>query len=225
VNAASKTTAWADLKNSRSGTCLVIGNGPSLREIPRSFLLKWPAFGSNRIYLLDGYTPEFYACINPLVCEQSLPQIRQMACVEKFIRAEYAGQVPGSLPLQSLPVPIFSPDPERGVYEGYTVTYVLLQLAFFMGFETALLVGVDHHYQFSGWPNEERIANGHDPNHFHPEYFSGGTRWNNPDLTRSEAAYRAARTCWEAAGRQIINLTPGSKLEVFPKGDWREWAR
>ena len=40
------------MKNSRKGeTCLIIGNGPSLANIPLKFLKKYASFGTNRIYL------------------------------------------------------------------------------------------------------------------------------------------------------------------------------
>lgn len=218
-------TTWQQLSNYRRGeTALIIGNGPSLKEIPLDFLKKYPSFGTNRIYLLDGFCPcsSYYVAINPLVIEQSVAQIQALPSL-KFIRETHAAPFPDCWPLASLPYPTFSHEPARGVYEGHTVTYVCLQLAFYMGFKTVLLVGVDHRYQFDGQPNEERAATGADVNHFHPGYFSDGVKWHNPDLARSERAYRMAKTVYTHAGRKIINLTPGTALEVFEKGDYHAW--
>jgi hypothetical protein len=130
--------------------------------------------------------------------------------------------VRNSLPLRSNGMPMFSFWPDKWIYEGYTVTYVLMQLAYFMGFTTALLVGVDHRFGYEGKPNEERVLMGEDANHFDPCYFSG-MKWNNPDLERSAKAYRLAQVAWEHNGRKIINLTPNSDLDVFPFDDWRKW--
>ena len=91
-----------------------------------------------------------------------------------------------------------------------------------MGFKNVLLVGVDHSYQFGGAPNEERIWEGNDPNHFHPGYFKG-KKWNNPDLEKSEAAYRLAKEAFEADGRQIINCSRHTELDVFERDTLREW--
>jgi hypothetical protein len=108
------------------------------------------------------------------------------------------------------------------VYEGHTVTFVSMQLAFFMGFRTVLLVGVDHRYIYEGPPNERHVMKGDDPNHFSPDYFKG-MEWHNPDLERSEAAYRMAREAFEKNGGRILNLTEGSALEVFDRCDLSEW--
>lgn len=203
--------------------CVIIGNGPSLKSVPNSFLEKYTTFGSNRIYLKAGFTPTYYVAVNPLVIEQCLDDIAEMDCSGKFIASDYADRVPGSFPLFSKPIPHFSMHPGVGIYEGHTVTYVAQQIAFFMGYKTALLVGVDHRYEFTGAPNQEVISLGNDPNHFHDGYFGEGFRWHNPDLAMSERAYRMARTAFEARGRRIINLTQDSALEVFERQSLEEW--
>ena len=217
-------SSWKRLQNHHQGEiALVIGNGPSLNEIPVGFLEKYPSFGTNRIYLLDGFTPTYYVAVNPLVIEQFNYDIDQMDCV-KFTTAFYTQHLlTDALPLYSTVIRSFGRNPEKYIYEGYTVTYVCLQLAFYMGFTTVLLVGVDHSYQFEGYPNQMMIAKGDDVNHFHPDYFSNGRKWHNPDLVQSARAYRRAKTVFDADGRSIVNLTLGSALDVFEKGDWRKW--
>lgn len=216
---------WNLLENKHSGEVgLVIGNGPSLKDVPLDFLRKYPSFGTNRIYLLDGFTPTYYVAVNPLVIDQSKKEILALSCSGYFIRADSGFEGTNIFHLRSLPVPLFSTLPQKGVYEGFTVTYVCLQLAYYMGFATAALVGVDHKYNFEGRPNQEMVAEGPDPNHFHPTYFSGGTRWNNPDLAASERSYHMAKTVYEAAGRRIVNLTPGTALDVFEKGTINSWT-
>jgi hypothetical protein len=93
-----------------------------------------------------------------------------------------------------------------------------------MGFSKVLLVGVDHRYSFEGQPNQELIAQGPDPNHADENYFSNGAKWHAPDLKKSEEAYQMAKDAFEKDGREILNLTPNSALEVFEKGDIQEWA-
>lgn len=202
-------------------TCLIIGNGPSLRNVPPDFLKKYPSFGTNRIYLMDGFAPTYYVSVNPLVIEQSLEEIKKLTGI-KFLPYAYS-QYCNALPLRSHYSPTFSMNPKAYIYEGYTVTYVCMQLAYYLGFDTVLLVGVDHRFQFQGSPNEERVAEGPDPNHFHPDYFSNGTKWNNPDLERSESAYKMAYEVFKNDKRKIINLTEGTALDVFEKGAVNEW--
>lgn len=200
----------------RNGTAVVIGNGPSLRDVPDSFLTKHVTLGSNRIYL--RHKPNYYAVVNPLVIKQNREEIEQLATV-KFVRA---GEGLRGYQLNSKRKPLFSFEPLTWIHEGYTVTYVLLQLAAYLGFATVLLVGVDHRYTFDGKPNERKRMVGDDPNHFDPAYFRG-QEWNNPDLEKSAKFYAVARSVYEQAGRRIINLTEGSALDVFEKGDIAEW--
>jgi hypothetical protein len=204
-------------------TCIIVGNGPSLRDVPLSFLGKYPSFGTNRIYLLDGFTSTYYCSVNPLVIEQSADEINAYGAKAKFIAESRASLIRDCYPLFSIPSRTFSYNPAAYIYEGFTVTYVCMQLAFHMGFKTALLVGVDHSFKLDGVPNQETTWQGDDPNHFSPDYFRGA-RWNNPDLANSEQAYQMADKAFKDAGRQIINLTKGSKLEVFKKGDLKKWS-
>jgi len=209
---------WQELDGKHKGeTCLIIGNGPSLKDVPLEFLHKYPTFGTNRIYLMDGFEPTHYASVNPLVVEQSAENINKITSI-KFITSNLAHLIDGALPLVSHHTPCFSMNPRAYIYEGYTVTYACLQLAYYMDFDTVLLVGVDHRFTFHGSPNEQVVATGPDPNHFHPEYFGVGVKWNNPDLARSESAYKIAEQVYTSNNKRIINLTKGTALDVFEKG-------
>ena len=224
---------WQELKDIHKGeTGLIIGNGPSLKDTPLEFLHKYPSFGTNRIYRLAGFTPYYYAAVNPLVLDQFGREMLQAykGKVRRFFLSEHylaqnlaVAQQPTVVPVRSLGDPQFFPDPRAGLYEGHTVSFVALQLAYWMGFSTILLVGVDHRYTHEGNPNQELIAQGEDPNHFDPRYFSDGNKWHAPDLVRSAEAYQMARTAFEADSRRIINLTPNSALEVFERQEWQVW--
>ncbi|MCH7611709.1 MAG: hypothetical protein IIB10_13615, partial [Chloroflexi bacterium] len=223
---------WSELKDYHKGeTCVIIGNGPSLKDVPLDFLKAYPTFGLNRINLMDDFEPYYHVAVNPLVLEQFGEEILEAykGKVRRFfLRQDWITKIqglnmqPSVIPIRSLSNEKFYGDPRAGLYEGHTVTYVAMQIAYWMGFKTVLLVGIDHSYQFGGVPNEERIWKGNDPNHFHPEYFKG-KKWNNPDLVMSQRAYRLAREAFEADGRRIVNLTAGTKLEVFEKGELAEW--
>lgn len=207
-----------EYKNKHKGeTCIIVGNGPSLRYVPLHFLNQYPTFGSNRIYL--HFLPKYYVCVNPLVLEQNRAEINPLPCV-KFVRS---GMGVDGFPLYSTRGRAFSMEPDLWIYEGYTVTFVSLQLAYWMGFTTVLLVGVDHRYKYQGKPNECHQLTGDDPNHFDPAYFRGQL-WNNPDLEKSESAYRLAKETYERDGRRIINLTEGTALDVFPLGDLERYT-
>ena len=82
-------------------------------------------------------------------------------------RRHLAGH-PNAAFLQKVIGPLFSLDPRRGIWEGATVTYVAMQLAYFMGFEEVVLVGVDHSFATKGPAHEVVTSTGADPNHFDP---------------------------------------------------------
>jgi hypothetical protein len=204
-------------------TCIIAGNGPSLRDVPRPFLDSHPSFGSNRCYLPGGYIPDYYVVVNNLLIEQFHIEIAAIHCKAKFVKAQYAHLIPGAIPIRSIPQHIFSTDPAQGIYEGYTVTFAAMQLAYWMGFDTILLVGCDHNYQQEGKPNQQQKMAGDDPNHFNPKYFSESF-WNLADLEKMTASYELARDAYEKDGRKIINLTPNSKLNVFEREDIGKWS-
>jgi hypothetical protein len=79
------------------------------------------------------------------------------------------------------------------------------------------LIGVDHNFVDQGKPHQEVVTQSHDANHFDPNYFGKGYRWNLPDLETSEYAYRMAKDHYERNGRRILDATVDGKLQVFPK--------
>lgn len=211
---------WIDYKDKHAGeTGLVIGNGPSLKTVSLDFLIKYPSFGTNGIYRLQGFTPTYYTAVNPLVIQQ-FGGIKDLKC-QKFLAERFAWEF-DALPLHSAGIPVFSKQPDDWIYEGHTVTFVALQIAYYMGFSTVLLVGVDHKFTYEGRPNQQLYMAGDDPNHFDPDYFKGKA-WNAPDLERSAQAYRLARAVYEADGRRIINLTEPTEEPIFERGNLHDW--
>ena len=209
--------------------CVIIGNGPSLGKMDLSFLENEICFGMNRIFLLFDrwkFRPTYYVSVNPLVIEQSADEILKVNA-PKFLSNNGSPFFPNPPAdmffIRSLPAWIFSSNPCKGLCEGWTVTYFAMQLAYFMGFSEVVLIGVDHHFVTPGDPNKEIVSQGDDPNHFHPEYFGKGMRWNLPDLERSEHSYRMAKAAFESSGRRIIDATLSGKLNIFPKVDYKQY--
>ena len=212
------------MKNRHKGeTCLVLGNGRSLADVPLKFLKKYPSFGTNRIYLLDGFTPTYYVAVNENIINQSIEEINAIDAT-KFISAQFAGKIKGAHPLADNGSPHFSKNPFDVLYEGFSVTYVCLQLAYWMGFTTVLLVGVDHKYPTSNG-NANVLTSAPNGNHFAKDYYAPGEIWNNPDLVRSAKAFEMAKEAFYKSRprRKIVNLTPDSGLDVFKKGSISAW--
>jgi hypothetical protein len=216
--------------------CFIIGNGPSLKQTDLSPLQGEYTFGMNRIYLLFpelGFPTSFFLSVNDLVIEQCAPDILALP-VPKFLSwrsrdsihplLNNEGHLPDNPPLVFLHTtytgPRFTTDARQRLWEGATVTYVALQLAYHMGFSQVILIGVDHSYSTKGKPNTTVISQGDDPNHFAGNYFGKGFRWQLPDLDTNEQAYAMARRAYADAGREVLDATIGGKLKIFPKVEY-----
>jgi len=202
--------------------CVIIGNGPSLNQMDLSFLKHEICFGTNKIFLgfkQWDFLPTYYVAVNRLVIKQNAAQICQIPC-PKFISNR---GIPDLEPQEDLMFirthpdngQPFCPDPTQGLQEGNTVTYVAMQLAYYMGFETVILIGVDHDYKTPGIPHTEVVSEAKDPNHFHPDYFGDGVKWHLPDLAGSERFYKIAYAYFWVNGRQILDATVGGNVLFF----------
>lgn len=205
--------------------CFIIGNGPSLANTDLARLRNERTFGLNRGYLLFdriGGATTFLVAVNRHVVEQFADEILAVPTT-KFIswRARrYVPDIEDVILVRRSGSHSFSRDVATdGAWEGATVTYVAMQLAFHLGFRQVILVGVDHSFKTAGPPNKLVTATSSDQDHFDPNYFGPGTRWELPDLEMSELAYRLARESFAADGREIVDATVGGKLTVFPKVD------
>ncbi len=209
----------------RGGRCFVIGNGPSLKDTDLTLLRNEVTFGSNRIYLLFdeiGFCTTYFLSVNRLVIEQCAHDIESLSC-PKFIGWKARDLITFTddmMFLLSRPGSAFHADITGGICEGATVTYVALQVAYYLGFDRVILVGVDHSFTTRGKPHATVTSQGDDPDHFHPEYFGKGFRWQLPDLETSERAYIMAKEHFEKAGREIVDATIGGKLRAFPRVDY-----
>ncbi len=206
--------------------CFVIGNGPSLRDMDMSKLRDEYTFGMNRIYLMFpelGFETTFFVSINDLVIEQCAQDIQKLK-MPKFLAwhaRQWLQPADNLFMLHSTYTgPKFARDITGRIWEGATVTYVALQVAYYLGFSEAILIGVDHSFATKGKPNQTIVSQGDDPNHFNPKYFGKGFRWQLPDLDTSEVGYAMARQAYEQDSRRIIDATIGGKLTIFPKVDY-----
>lgn len=210
--------------------CFIMGNGPSLKNMDLSLLKNEVTFGLNRIYLMFDKMPSaptYYVCVNELVLEQFSTEIQALS-MPKFLnwnRRSYFNLDDPNISFIKLSLALrdgFNQEVSRPFYSGGTVTYVAIQLAYIMGFSTIVLIGVDHSFKDKGVPNttEVRTAD-EDVNHFHPDYFPKGSKWQLPDLMRSELAYTIAREEIEKHGKRIVDATENGKLKVFAKAAFR----
>lgn len=210
--------------------CFIIGNGPSLNKTDLTHLKDEYTFGMNRIYLAFpdmGYQTSFLVSINDLVVEQCHQDFQGLNLPKFFSWHSKDLLLPAGNPDSQTHFlhttytgPRFNDRITSRFWEGATVTNVCLQLAFCMGFTEVYLIGVDHNFNTKGEANKTVISDGDDLNHFNPEYFGRGFRWQLPDLETSELAYTIAKESFQAAGRKVFDATLDGKLQIFQKIDY-----
>jgi len=209
--------------------CFVIGNGPSLQNTDLSLLKDEFTFGMNRVYLAFqewGFRTSFLVSVNDLVVEQCYQDFQKLDIPKFFSWRAKNLLYPTGIPDQKTNFlyttytgQTFAKKGHDRFWEGATVTYVCLQLAYCMGFKEVILIGVDHNFTTQGRANQTVVSQGDDLNHFNKDYFGKGFRWQLPDLETSERSYKLAKEAYNNAGRQIIDATVGGSLTVFPKVD------
>ena len=220
-----------ELKDIHKGKrAFIIGNGPSLKQTDLGKLRDEITFCMNRFYLAFlelGFTATYLCITNDLVVEQFVDDINALT-LPKFIAWRSHRHFSHQLPITQLLTfiyttytgPRFTGDVRGRVWEGATVTNLALQLAFHMGVQKAILIGVDHNFASKGDANKTVVSDGDDPNHFDPRYFGKGIKWQLPDLDTSEIGYALAREAYHEAGREAVDATVGGKLTIFPKVDY-----
>ena len=207
--------------------CFIIGNGPSLASMDLTPLNNYHTFGLNKIYLLFDKVDlnlSYHVAVNRLVIEQSAREFKNLSC-PTFLsfrnssdRKQYGEHV---YYLFTSGTYTFHRNIIEKIWDGATVTYVAMQIAYYMGFKRIFLIGVDHNFKASGAPNEKQFMKGEDLNHFDPNYF-GNKEWQLPNLEASELAYHLAGYFFIKDERRIYDATVNGKLEIFSKISYEE---
>lgn len=251
LNLKGKQGKLAELRDKHKGErCFIIANGPSLSKVDMRLLKDEVTIGCNGIYKeFDkwGYSTDYLVVEDVEQTEirgSELSQVKgptklaalhnahALAFFNDFLffdvpKTRYHHDYYFEEPLY----PQFSHDFASTVHLGYTVTYIMLQLAYHLGFSQIYLLGLDHSYGrlpdlFP--PGKLKITEENYPLvqecHFDKSYYQVGDVIGIPWSKKQEAAYRLARTVLEENGVEIKNLTDGSKLEVFDKASLSEIA-
>lgn len=207
------------------GKAVILCNGPSLNRVNFENLKEHKifTFGLNKINLIftkTDFRPSVIVAVNPYVVEQNTNFFANTD-IPLFLDSRVKKNVDFGSNVHFLHIARgpaqFARDCSISIVEGATVTYIAMQLAFHMGFRMVALVGCDHSYETKGAANAV-VESGHqDPDHFDPQYFSGGLKWQLPDLIGSELNYKVAGETFERYGGKIVNCTDGGKLELFER--------
>jgi len=199
--------------------CIIACNGPSLNDVDMSLLEDEIVIGLNRGYLKEDLPLTYLVAVNGQVLNDYGSEIVSVPTMGTFTLPIEPLWRPHVFGLRFQPEIGFYPNVEAPIYQGHTVTFCALQLAYYMGFKEVILIGCDHNFPRAEGheTNKSIISVGDDTDHFDPLYFPAGSTWETPNLARSEEAYALAKAAFEAGDRTIIDATAGGHLQVFDK--------
>lgn len=210
--------------------CFIIGNGPSLRTEDLEKLNDEVTFASHGIYYLfhqTSWRPTYYCAQDSKYINEKYGEIKsECGDIQCFFGLVSGWQYPriskkaGCVNLDVSPfeneLPKFSEDLVQCAYEGFTVTYFIIQLAIYMGFREIYLLGVDHNYSITmnadGTIKVDKTAEDH--------FYKQDTLSNVPQTDKSTMAYCAARNYADQHNIKIYNATRGGKLDAFERVDF-----
>ena len=223
----------------RDERCFIIGNGPSLliEDLKKIQSMHDASFACNMIFNCFDKTvwrPDYYFMIDYIGLREvfgnidGVDKIKYVSNNCRQIFTRYGSEmdkfkdIVNNINYLNLIFPetldnfMFSEDCSLYIYMGYTVSYIMIQLAVYMGFKEIFLLGMDHSYsKFTGTEDDGKKKD-------HADFLGKYNLWGNPDtvLDQSTLAYISAKKYADEHGIKIFNATRGGKLEVFPRVDF-----
>ncbi|MEK3901318.1 6-hydroxymethylpterin diphosphokinase MptE-like protein [Paenibacillus sp. FSL R7-0179] len=215
------------LKNTNENQrCFIIATGPSLTIEDLNKVRDEKTFGMNslcKIYGEIGWETTYYGIQDTYVYEKLKGDIasikKSTIIIGDSIKDSWEDYQKKwcSYPLNMLNHLVtyedltadFSENSYMKVYDGYTITYSLIQIAVYMGFKEIVLMGCDCNYS-DNKDNQHFVSSGV----FDSTYKTAGKRMM--------FAYEKAKEFADANNIMIYNATRGGMLEVFPRVDLDE---
>lgn len=208
-----------EFKNKHNGErCFIVATGPSLTIEDLEKLKGEICFSMNSIVLALSKTkwrPTYFGIQDMYVYEKIRKEVDLAEINYKFFSDRL--KKPFKLPEKSIIFPHnllnhkishkkfnskFSNDAFMVVYDGYTITYSLIQIAVYMGFKEIYLLGADTSYKKN---NQHFIEHGVRDSTY--EYAG----------IRITEAFKVAKKYTDENGIKIYNATRGGMLEVFER--------
>ena len=207
--------------------CFIIATGPSLSIVDIEKLNNEVTFGMNSICKLFGQTfwrPTYYGIQDRQVYEKLEAELiknfdsdeyndrifvadelsKYYAIPDRFIQFPYNGNYHIYGRDYDDYYVKFSDNAYQVVYDGYTITYSLIEIAVYMGFKEIYLLGTDCLYNSSG--KNHVVESGFIPrNHYQNAY------------ERLIVGYNGVKKYMDSHDVNIYNATRGGALEVFPR--------
>ena len=202
--------------------CFIVATGPSLTTEDLELIKGEYSFGMNSLCMSQNITdwiPTFFGIQDQNVYAKVRGYLDTYPCKNIFIGSTVAYDHKVSERYKLFPVHSryhlfegdyqfknfarFSDDCYSVVYDGFTITYSLIQLAVYFGFKEIYLLGADCNYEIGK------------PHHF----IEHGSEDKNILLAKERmfVSYEVAKKYADTHDVRIFNATRGGKLEIFPR--------
>ena len=207
-----------DFYNIHKGeTCLIVSLGPNLKLTPPEWF-DYPSFSINSIFKYNGWQPDYYVGVDERLWVENTPEILStLRDIPKFIPSPDYDHIEGENLVR------FKHRTDGSIYIGGQlptdvnaltnngITYrrvlgAVFQIAYYMGFERMLLIGIQHK------PGDER-------QHFWG--YDAGVVVEQP-LIHWFDEYRH----WAHLGKaEVLNISQDTYVpdKIIARGDWRDW--
>lgn len=203
-------------------SCFIVCTGPSLTYEDLEKIKGFFSFGMNsivKVFDKTSWRPNAYGVQDEFVYEKQQDFIVNSVFEYKFIADRIKKQKKYIVPDDSIFFPLnmfghqsnfdnpkfrYSDDITKCVYDGYSITYSLMQIAIYMGFKKIYILGCDNNYTM---PPEKQhfVSNG---------FVSQGAQQS---IVYQRKAFSLAQKYADEHGVKIFNATRGGALEVFPR--------
>ncbi len=226
-------------KNSHKGKrCFILATGPSLNKINLEKIKDEFTIGVNGIYkIAQEINLDHYIYVSNWYWKHHVEGIQNVPCKRRFLPLELRTELDSKIDTSwinilrpkyysklgyPLTVPSsFSKKPQKFFSAGGSVVYLALQLAYHLGFNEIIILGLDHNYKKDDYNSKKHggyvydAAQG-DKAHFDKNYIPVGTKYH-VDLDAMENGYKIAKKIFENDNRRILNASPDTKLNIFEK--------
>ena len=231
---------FQSIKNKYEGKRIfIIGNGPSLNQMPLYLLKDEYTMCSNRFFFMDernNWHPTFYSVMDDLVIkdihnvinEQIIPNVKYAFFPDLHpsnidVKKKYINNKDNVLWVHTDKSEFSDHMPECGINK--TVVNADIQLAAWMGFKEIYVIGVDMTFgtqKAKKKTSRNWIAEGKDTDHFDPRYISKGKEFHNPGVEEMFEKFEECKKFFDKRGVKIYNAGHGGKLETFPRVNFEE---
>lgn len=217
----------------------IIGGGPSIRQQNLQLMRDEVTIAFNTFFNTArdlGWMPTYYLVEDPFPAEDNQDDINAVAGTTKVFAYDLRYCLkPGPETIYvhfdrhyavypSPAFPRFSSDVSKAVYWGGTVTYMGMQLAYYMGASEVYLLGIDLSFAVPKHDHNTTVLindqDSHD--HAHPNDYGKGKRLRNPMTDRMQCSTEFGAKWMAQHGTPVYNATHGGNLQNVPRREYHE---